>query len=94
MEPREACIDYTALRNQSRSSSGYDFSFGPSLAKVGRLGSENYASHRQTLHYVNLYIDITIIFLSFVAQTKLSHSLQVENFSDDNCRTPHCCVNR
>ena len=37
----EACSDYTALRIQSRSSLGYDLSFGTSLAKVGRMGAEN-----------------------------------------------------
>ena len=37
---------------------GYEFSFGTSHAKVGRLRAENSCCKQTHIHFANLYIDV------------------------------------
>ena len=57
----EAPVDYTPIKTQSRSSLGYEPSFGTSLAKVGGLVAENNCRTHIQRHYVNLRIDTETI---------------------------------
>ena len=64
LAPKKTSSDYMAFKNRIRLSSGYEFSFGRSIARVGRLGADRYC-YLSSYHIVSYYYITYHIILSF-----------------------------